>query len=385
MKKAIVFICSIILSVFITSAEDKRPSITIECAEEGTMTDPAIDENVWFYDHVFLKGRFNADDLNLISHSMDGRQIKVLNCKDAWFVKSGDESPWTNVTSIIEDGTFPRNLQINCETLVMPRSLKKIIPWQYVNTYNIILPDGIERIEQYAFEWERIVTINLPQTLTYIGSGAFYSSDIKTLRLPDNLKVIEDTCCCGITDKIHLPANLTELSWHGIVFYGPTLTLPASLTRIAPEGLMAPKLEELHSLAQNPPLCDLTLKHTDLQGFSVRDDMIFSCCLMDVDKSKCVLYVPKGCVERYRSAPEWCDFADIREEADGYAEDMTGYDEWNNVEYEYSDIASTIVIEQDKNNTTPRYFDLSGREYANPVKGVNIVLSSGEVRKEIHN
>ena len=133
----------------------------------------------------------------------------------------------------------------------------------------IIIPDGITEIEGTDY-WTRgafygcaeITSVQLPQSLTTIGSRAFEDcTGLTSIRLPARLTEIGSQAfrgCTGLT-SIHLPANLTEIGsrafWgctglksldlsacaslttiDGNAFYGCTsltsISLPASLTTI---------------------------------------------------------------------------------------------------------------------------------------------------------
>lgn len=359
--------------------ESPAPSITIVCEEPGTLTSVELPEDVWTFDHLFLKGRFAIEDLVAIKNAMAYKNVRTLNCKDAYFLKGEAADGTYHPMNVMEDGTYPREF-LQARTIVMPKSLKKIVAWQNVECKHLMLPDGIERIEQYAFEWGGIDSyINLPASLKYIGAGAFYSAYLETLKMPDHLTIIQDTCL-NVEKKVHLPANLEEISWNGFRFGGKSLTLPAKLRRIGPIGISAMNLEELHVLATEPPLCDKSLNEGEKWDHEMK---WMGPSLSSVEKDKCVLYVPKGCVEKYRAAHEWGDFADIREEADDYVEDMTGFREWEGVEEEYSDNAAVDFITSPDNDGKPVYYDLHGRKSDKPTRGVNIVVSPSKTISKI--
>ena len=102
-----------------------------------------------------------------------------------------------------------------------------------------------------------------------------------------------------------------------------------------------------------------------------------------IDKSVCVLFVPKGTIEKYRAAHEWGEFVDIREEADDYVEDMTGFREWENVEKEYSDNASVNGVAIGNEEGLPSYYDIQGRKTDKPASGINIVVYPDGTTKKV--
>ena len=65
-----------------------------------------------------------------------------------------------------------------------------------------------------------------------------------------------------------------------------------SIDSVAFSGCTA--VTSISCMAQAPPICG-------------------SMALDDINKSECILYVPKGCVDAYRSADQWKDFVFIEE------------------------------------------------------------------------
>ncbi len=54
----------------------------------------------------------------------------------------------------------------------------------------LVLPEGLETINDAAFMWSSIEKINLPSTLNSIGSDVFWNSNIKSLALPASLETV---------------------------------------------------------------------------------------------------------------------------------------------------------------------------------------------------
>ncbi len=56
---------------------------------------------------------------------------------------------------------------------------------------SIILPDGIEKIEDQGFRSSDLTKINLPESLTEIGEVAFYLTSLRNVNMPDSINTIE--------------------------------------------------------------------------------------------------------------------------------------------------------------------------------------------------
>ena len=158
---------------------------------------------------------------------------------------------------------------------------------------------GIKYIGDNAFEYSGIPSFEFSEGLTYIGSYAFANSLIQSLVLPTSVETIGnyafDNC-----------SNLSEI----YVFNTEPIVLgmPIGRTRAG----------------------------------------VASSVFNGVDKAKAILYVPKGCVEKYRAAEGWDEFLNI-------------------VEMESSTGISGLI----KNRSVFDVYDMSGRKVRNAVKSLD--------------
>jgi len=161
---------------------------------------------------------------------------------------------------------------------------------------NIVLPEGLVAIVSRgsgagAFEHcTSLESITLPSTLASIGEYTFCSSGLISIEIPNNVTYLGKAAfegCDHLTNCI-LPNKITNLS-RGL-FYGTiisTLTIPATV-----ESIYTPlptSLTELYLLPTTPP------------------SLLENKCIPDND---CPIYVPAASVEAYKSAPIWSNFAD---------------------------------------------------------------------------
>ena len=117
----------------------------------------------------------------------------------------------------------------------------------------IELPDGLEHIGRRAFGWAPIKEIRIPETVTFLSSGAFIlNSALETITVPGSVGVLNrqvfSTCSslrevylsegittieygafedCASLEKVHFPASCTDISTaafsasKGFVLCGP--------------------------------------------------------------------------------------------------------------------------------------------------------------------
>ena len=80
---------------------------------------------------------------------------------------------------------------------------------------NITLPEEVERINAYAFEYcSKITGISLPDNITSIERGTFnYCSNLKRIFLPESVTSIGDFAFCGCTRlyEVNIPSGITSI------------------------------------------------------------------------------------------------------------------------------------------------------------------------------
>lgn len=119
---------------------------------------------------------------------------------------------------------------------------------KYPNLKDLVIPskvtsDGQEyvvtEIADYAFYYNKLWSVSLPETLTAIGNNAFsLSQNLKSITLPNSLKTIGKgafaSCRILGLESVSLPETLTEISDYAFSYCTclPSITLPETLTAI---------------------------------------------------------------------------------------------------------------------------------------------------------
>ena len=206
-----------------------------------------------------------------------------------------------NCNAIIETATG--TLLYGCKNSVIPHGVVRIAPAAFIGApgaqyldipstvteigtkaffhsgaKEVIIPASVTRIEDYTFQWsEQLQRVTLPATLTSIGCGAFSHCTFTELVIPDAVTELGDFAfdCCE------------QLQ---------TLTIGAGVRRIgfaAFEGC-----SRLNKVVSHIPASEL---------FAI-DRSVFD----RIDKN-CKLYVPRGAKNTYACTPGWNSFARIVE------------------------------------------------------------------------
>ena len=175
---------------------------------------------------------------------------------------------YSNLESLTIDAdaysTFNNKMNAQIDTLRIYPGDSTIIPDQnggYVDykitVNNLIIEEGITKIGNYAFmgnentsesygAWN-LKSIELPESLTEIGDGAFKYSTATEVRLPSKLKTIGNNAFYrSKISSVNIPEGLTEIG--DSAFYNCELTslvLPKSVTKIGDAAFFNNKISTL--------------------------------------------------------------------------------------------------------------------------------------------
>ena len=111
-------------------------------------------------------------------------------------------------------------------------------PWLGNAILEIVLPDGLTRIGDYAFQSSLISNIEIPGTVQEIGQGAFfYCSNLKSVDIPAGISSIADDTFgyCRSMTSISIPESVTNIG-AGAFYYCSSLKnieVPDGITSIA--------------------------------------------------------------------------------------------------------------------------------------------------------
>lgn len=164
---------------------ERTPTISVDLLEPGSLGT----EILYNVDHVKevrkLKviGKMNDDDWSVIELISDS--IYELDFKDAEFTEIADRQFHYYASSEI----------------------------RYNNLYSIILPEGLKRIGDEAFNGCNIQNIEIPSTVTEIGYNAFHQSLIESVILPESLENFGDAAFEGIyrLKTVKLPQTIKSI------------------------------------------------------------------------------------------------------------------------------------------------------------------------------
>ena len=172
----------------------------------------------------------------------------------------------------------------------------------------VVLPNTVTTIEDHAFYDGGLSTIKIPNSVTSIGKNAFtHCGNLDAVELPSSITKMEDGLFASSSiSKVIIPNSVTTIGKS--VFANcknlKYIELPASLKTIdGPIFNEGTYLAAIRITATTPPTVGTDLS----EYFSVSDPSGSS-------YESTILYVPAGCKSKYRAAKVWKNFTNIVED-----------------------------------------------------------------------
>ena len=161
---------------------------------------------------------------------------------------------------------------------------------------NLVIPDEITEIKQYAFSGFHIYTLTLHDNITNIGDYAFQScSYLSEINFGTGLIAIGKHAFyyCNFVGDLIIPDGVTSIG--DFAFYNcdglTSITIPEKVTSIGQEAFKGCS-----------KITTMTVKSTTMVPYS--NSLLSNCTALTA------IYVPADLVEQYKAADGWIDFAD---------------------------------------------------------------------------
>jgi hypothetical protein len=161
----------------------------------------------------------------------------------------------------------------------------------------------ITSIDDWAFTTNPTLTgkVIIPSTVTHIGDNAFSATKVVSVSLPKTIQSLNGGIftSCPLLQTIEMPVTVDSIS-SGFLYACPAITsftIPATVSYIGNENFdYCTALQSIYASPVKP--VDLSFNSDNFKN---------------VNKSTCILYVPKGTLAAYQSALGWKDFLHIVE------------------------------------------------------------------------
>lgn len=284
-------------------------------------------QNVIESDEVALRGCFALESIVVDSANpnYDSRDnCNALIEKESNTLIRGSLST-TIPSSVAHIGTNAFDALAGLESITIPEGVKSIGIWAFSKSglVEITLPNSLEEIGYLAFiQCTNLAKIVIPDSVKKLGEGAFqHCYNLTSINAGNGVQVIEGTAFfyCTSLESITIGSNVTQIDANAFFYCN--------------------NLANINIFAKTPP----QLKSDAFQSYEAR------------------LRVPQGCVDLYKSADYWRNFATI-------------------VEYNPNDPDDIGLMPTDPVQPITR-FDLNGRP-TDSKNGIQILhMSDGSIKK----
>ncbi len=119
----------------------------------------------------------------------------------------------TSKNVIIPDKLFNQDVKVIGYNAFYPDSNDEDCKFPKIES--VILPNGLEEIEPWAFHGNNIEKIDLPNSLNIIGEYAFYDNKIKSICIPNKIEEIEEGAFCDNSlNEVILSNSIKKIRKH---------------------------------------------------------------------------------------------------------------------------------------------------------------------------
>lgn len=168
----------------------------------ATISEIGVENTPYFEVNLLEAGSLGTEVLYNVDHIKDVRRIKIKG-------KMNDDD-WAKVT-----------MMTNLYSIDLSEAEVTIIPNEQFRGYDflheVVLPNALEEIGEYAFYDAFIENITFPESLKIIGQYAFCGSMIKVAILPDNMNSLGQYLFgrCAQLTKVDYPDNFISTPSYG--------------------------------------------------------------------------------------------------------------------------------------------------------------------------
>ena len=292
----------------------------VTLSEAGTLPDllSATDKEV--VTNLTVIGEINGTDIRLIREMT---QITFLDLSEARIVEGGDaylffgQTPLYTTNDVIGNNMF--RSRGNLTEIILPNSITTIGDWAFSGTpiTSVTIPNSVTTIGTWAFNNTSLTSIDIPNSVETIGTWALaVNFRLTSVTLSNSITTIPDHLfAVTALTSFTVPEGVISIGTGAFLssFYLRYVTIPASVTNISRGAFGFVEIDAIRFSVSSPLLEAIYLEGTTPPegwgGFSSP----FSTEGWWYPYETITLYVPKGSYGYYRRHGYWRRFKNIVE------------------------------------------------------------------------
>ena len=140
------------------------------------------------------------------------------DCNNIQRVHTPSIEAWCNIEFVVDINTF----EFNSNPFVIDGTERKEYADFYINgvlTTEVVIPKTVTKINKFAFAFSKVKSIEIPDSVTDIGFGAFcLCTNLKSITLPNSIKTIKlGTFFYSHITSIALPNSVTNVESYAFI------------------------------------------------------------------------------------------------------------------------------------------------------------------------
>lgn len=312
-------------NVFTVHPQKGNYNLHIEVDVPGTLVNCIDYHYIKSIDGLSASGNINGTDLRTIREMSS---LAYLDLSDANIVEGGK--------SYFGDSCFTENDVIgdycfygmsNLKTIIFPKSIVEIGKKSIGNSLiNLVLHEGLTKINDEAFMTATSLShLSIPASVTSVGSNALQQCfALKVLRIEDSPNAVDLSHILekAYIQRLYIGRNISFADAENSPFANNGSIRKVhiggnanSVTPLAFENCTA-----LRSLVLGKDISDIGESAfsgctvlSAIKSISATPPSVSAQAFAEVDRSNCILMVPKGCMTNYADAPVWEEFISMRD------------------------------------------------------------------------
>ena len=202
---------------------------------EASLESSNINETFTFPNDNKLKISGKKPTIGSVELDKEGKIALAISNETWCAIKSKNEEKVSIIDYSVENCVIP--IETTAEICFTVNETGEIITDYTCTDKNVVIPNKIKGvivtgIGEYAFAWNKLISVKIPNSVTTIGDNAFYENQLTSVEIPNSVTTIgEDAFHYNQLTSIEIPNSVTTIGsgafhtnhvpcikWHQLIF-----------------------------------------------------------------------------------------------------------------------------------------------------------------------